>query len=61
MKMQSTRLLSPLSQEAVINLTTEVKEILATGNKKTLGRSLTTVDLWDIQRRQKVRLQRRYF
>jgi len=61
MKMQSTRLLSPLSQEAVINLTTEVKEVLATGYKKNVERSLTTVDLWNIQRRQKARIQRRYF
>jgi hypothetical protein len=61
MKMQTTRLLSPLSQEAVINLTTEVKETLATGHKKMLGRSLTIADLWNIQRRQKARVQRRYF
>lgn len=61
MKMQSTRLLSPLSQGVVINLTTEVKEVLATGYKKNVERSLTTVDLWNIQRRQKARIQRRYF
>jgi len=60
MKMQSTRLLSPLSQERIINLTTEVKEVLATGHKKNGSRALTTADLWNIQRRQKVRAQRRY-
>jgi hypothetical protein len=61
MKMQSTRLLSPLSQETVINLTTEVKEVLATGYQKSRGRILSIADLWNIQRRQKTRVQRRYF
>jgi hypothetical protein len=61
MKRQSNILLLPLSQQVITNLTTEVKETLATGHKETTGRSLTTVDLWNIQRRRKVRLQRRYF
>ncbi len=60
MKMQSTRLLAPLSQESVINLTTEVKEILAAGYKKGKDRILSTADLWNIQRQRKARIQRRY-
>lgn len=60
MQMQSTRLLSPLSQGSLINLTKEVKEVLATGHKKNGSRTLTSADLWNIQRRQKARAQRRY-
>jgi hypothetical protein len=60
MKMQSTRLLSPLSPESVINLTTEVKEVLATGYKKNRDRILSAADLWNIQRHQKTRVLRRY-
>jgi hypothetical protein len=60
MKMQSIRLLSPLSEASVINLTTEVKEVLATGYKKSKGRILSNADLWNIQRRQKARVLRRY-
>ncbi len=59
MKSRSTGL-SPLSEETVINLTTEVKEILATGFKKSPNRILSTADLWNIQRRQKVRVLRRF-
>ena len=61
MKRQSNILLLPVSRQVITNLTTEVKETLATGHKKTTARSLTTVDLWNIQRRQKIRSQRRYF
>lgn len=53
-------LLSALNPESLITLTTEVKEVLAAGHKKNTARILTTADLWDIQRRQKVRSQRRY-
>jgi hypothetical protein len=61
MKRTSSSLLSPLSEGTVINLTTEVKEILATGLKKSPNRMLSTADLWNIQRRQKARVARRYF
>jgi len=60
MKMQSNRLLSPLSQESVINLTTEVKEVLVTGYKKSRNRILSSADLWNIQRQHKTRVLRRY-
>ncbi len=61
MKIRTNRLLTPLSQESVINLTTEVKEVLATGYSKYRNRVLSTANLWYIQRRQKARVQRRYF
>ena len=60
MKMQSNRLLSPISEEGIINLTIEVKEILATGFTKTQNRILSTADLWNIQRQRKARVLRRY-
>lgn len=59
MKSNSTGL-SPLSEETVINLATDVKEILATGFKKSPNRILSTADLWNIQRRQKARVIRRF-
>lgn len=60
MKMRSTRLLSPLSEATVINLTTEVKEVLALGYKKTRNPVLSTADLWNIQRHQKAMVRHRY-
>lgn len=59
--MQSTRLLAPLSQESIVNLTSEVKEVLITGYRKNKDRVLSSADLWNIQRRQKARMQRRFF
>ena len=58
---KNSSLLSALSQKSLINLTTEVKEVLAKEDKQTERPGLTIVDLWNIQRRQKARLQRRYF
>jgi hypothetical protein len=60
MKMRSTVLLSPLSQEGVVKLTTEVKEVLITGYRKHAERILSSADLWNIQRQQKARTQRRF-
>jgi hypothetical protein len=60
MKMQSNRLLTPLSQEGVTNLTKEVKETLATEYKKNQEQVLSTADLWNIHRQRKVRLVRRF-
>ena len=58
---KNSNLLSALSQKSLVNLTTEVQEVLALEIKKTEKAGLTIVDLWNIQRRQKLRLQRRYF
>lgn len=60
MKIQSNKLLSPLSEEKIINLTTEVKEILATSLSRTQNKILSTADLWNIQRQRKARALRRY-
>ncbi len=60
MKRQSNRLLSPLSEESMMNLTAEVKEVLARGFTRPQERILSTADLWDIQRRRRPRLQRRF-
>ncbi len=60
MKAQSIVLFTQLSKEALENLTTEVKETLATeltGNNK----SFKAVDLWNIQRQRKQFVQRRHF
>ncbi|MBK7375009.1 MAG: hypothetical protein IPJ02_05425 [Chitinophagaceae bacterium] len=60
MKRQSNRLLSPLSEAGMINLTAEVKEVLAHGYKKSQGRILSAADLWNIQRQRKARILRRF-
>ncbi len=60
MKRQSNRLLSPLSEAGMINLTAEVKEVLANGYKKSQDRILSAADLWNIQRQRKARILRRF-
>lgn len=65
MKMQTQGLLLPLNKEEMINLTTEVKEVLATGviktwSKKSNNKIFSAAELWNIQRNQKARVQRRF-
>jgi Holliday junction resolvase-like predicted endonuclease len=65
MKMQTQGLLLPLNKEEMINLTTEVKEVLATGviktwSKKSNKKIFSAAELWNIQRNQKARVQRRF-
>ena len=60
MKMQSTVLLNQLNETSLANLTTQVKEVLATEYKKSTNRIFSAADLWNIQRQQKARVQRRY-
>lgn len=60
MKMQSSRFLTPVSQEGIIKLTSEVKEILVPDYKKNEHRILSTADLWNIQRNRKARQYRKY-
>jgi len=60
MKMQSNRTLSPFSGAGSTNPPTEVKEVLANGNKTSRDRLLTSADLWNIQRQRKARVLRRY-
>lgn len=61
MKKQLTGLLESLSKNEVMNLTREVKEMLAAGYEKNEAAVFNTADLWNLQRRQKKRPQRRYF
>ena len=60
MKIQSNKLLSPLSEDGIVKLTTEVKEILVTGYNKTQNRILSAADLWNIHRQRRARVIRRY-
>lgn len=60
MKIQQQNLLAPLSEETMKELTTEVKEVLATGFVKNNPRLFSSAELWNIQRQRKMRVQRRY-
>lgn len=60
MKMQSTRFLSPVNQEGIIELTSAVKEILVPDYKKNERRILSEADLWNIQRNRRARQYRKY-
>ena len=60
MKKQSNNFLTAINQEAVTNLTKEVKETLVSGYKKSQNQILSTADLWNIHRQRKVRLVRRF-
>lgn len=60
MKMQSTRFLSPVNQEGIIKLTSEVNEILVPDYKKKESRILSEADLWNIQRNRRARQYRKY-
>jgi len=60
MKMQSSRFLSPVNQEEIIRLTSEIKEILVPDYKRNERRILNTADLWNIQRNRRARQYRKY-
>jgi len=60
MKMQQQNLLAPLTEEKLKELTTEVKEVLATGFVKNNTRVFSSADLWNIQRQKRVMIQRRH-
>lgn len=59
MKKQSTTLFATKSTEQLENLTSVVNETLATGINLPKSRIFTTADLWNIQRQDKSRIQRR--
>jgi hypothetical protein len=59
MKKQSENRFNPLSDEHVKTLTSVVKETVATGFSK--PKSFTTIDLWNIQRKNRTMMQRRSF
>lgn len=60
MKKNSTNLFATISTEMVENLTTIVKETLATGFNQSKSKTFTAADLWNIQRQGKSRTQRRF-
>ena len=60
MKKQSNNLFATISTEMVKNLTTVVKETLATGFSQPKPKIFTAADLWSIQRQGKNRIQRRF-
>ena len=59
MKKQATTLFSTISTEQLENLTSVVNERLAIGNNLPKRKIFTTADLWNIQRQDKSRIQRR--
>jgi len=60
MIIQSVRFLSPVNQEEIIKITSEVKEILVPDYKKNGSRILSLADLWNIQRNRRARQYRKY-
>ena len=60
MKKQSNSLFATISSQMVDNLTTVVKETLATGFNTAKPKVFTTADLWHIQRQGRSRTQRRF-
>lgn len=61
MKLQSNNVLETLSIADLKNLTTEVKETLATHFKKENEKKFTSADYWNIQRNRKAIYSRRFF
>lgn len=58
MKKQSENTFLPISKEQTENLTSVVKETIASGYSQT--KTFSTADLWNIQRRSKTMLHRRH-
>lgn len=59
MKKQSNNLFNSISTEHTKELTTVVKETLATGFSQ--SRTFSVADLWNIQRRSRTMVSRRYY
>jgi len=61
MKTDNTKLLAPLTKEAIINLTSEIKETV-TAEVEHHKKIFSAADLWNIRRTRKVTVERRgYF
>lgn len=60
MKTTSQNLFTAISGERTIELTAEVRETIAFGVRETDSKIFSAADLWNIQRRQKPRIHRRY-
>jgi hypothetical protein len=53
MKQQSNTLFTELNKQELENLTTVVKETLATGISSTTHKTFSSVDLWNIHRQRR--------
>lgn len=60
MKLQSNNILENLTKDETKTLTTEVKEMLASGCKKQKNRIFSTADFWNIQRQRKNSYSKRF-
>jgi len=60
MKLQSNNLLENLTNEEIKSLTLQVKETVATGYKKEKKRIFSAAEFWDIQRRKRNLLTKRF-
>lgn len=60
MKKQSTNLFTKISTQQFEALSAVVRETLAIGLKQPSTKVFTAAELWDIQRRGKSRIQRRF-
>ena len=61
MKTQSANFFNEISKAQMVSLTSEVKETLALDHIEKNGRIFSAVDVWNIQRQKKSRIQRRFF
>ncbi|MEO5893263.1 MAG: hypothetical protein ABIQ31_23635 [Ferruginibacter sp.] len=60
MKKQPNTLFNKFSRETLADLTKEVRETIAVGLSLSGKKTFTAADLWNIQRRRKSMVQRRF-
>ena len=61
MKTQSANLFTVISTEQTENLVKQAKDILFGGLNHHQGKTFSTADLWNIQRKKRSQVPRRYF
>lgn len=60
MNMKSSKILSLVNNEGIINMPSELKQILVPDFKKPGSQHLSSAELWNIQRNKRVRRSRWY-
>jgi len=60
MKTQSANFFNEISKAHMVSLTSEVKETLAFDHFEKKDRIFSAVDVWNIQRQKRSRIQRRF-
>ena len=60
MKTQTTGLFNQMTNAQLVSLTTEVKETLAFDVNFPAAKKFTAAEVWNIQRRKRVMVQRRF-